>query len=180
MATIATVILTLLTHVRKGAIQKKLLESESEIEEVPEVESEDEFEIISNTDKGEEAMTSNQENQPEETVEMITQTEESREETAIQNPIQEGEEEKRKIYVTKAGEKYHLNRGCDPLRGYRSYERKACEVCKERTQRTLTFNPNGRRPQSETELGFIHENEEYHDEGRTRWTSQRRKGKRPA
>ena len=81
--------------------------------------------------------------------------------------------------MTKAGEKYHLNRGRDSLRGYRSYGRKACEVCKERTQRTLTFNPNGRRPQSETELGFIYENEEYHDEGCTRWTSQRRKGKRP-
>jgi hypothetical protein len=92
---------------------------------------------------------------------------------------QEIQDEGRKIYVTKSGEKYHLSQGRKTLRGYRSYERKACEVCKERTQRTLTFNPNGRRPQSATELGFIHENEEYHDEGCTRLTSQRRKGKRP-
>ena len=83
-------------------------------------------------------MTSNQETQQEEAVETVTQTEEIRDEPIP--PSQEGEEEGRKIYVTKSGEKYHLNRRCESLKGYRSYDRKACEICKERTQRILTLN----------------------------------------
>ena len=105
-------------------------------------------------------------------------TEEQDTEPPSQLPQQE-EDVSRKLYVTKAGEKYHLKSSCDTLRGRRSYERKACEACKEQSQRILTLNPNGRQAQSASQLGFINDNEEYHHEERQRWKSHRRKGKRP-
>ena len=75
--------------------------------------------------------------------------------------------------------KYHLSQGCDTLRGCRSYERKACEVCKQRTEQILTISTYGSPPQSETELTFVHENEVYHDKDCVRMRNTRRKGSRP-
>ena len=92
---------------------------------------------------------------------------------------QEVPDEGRKMYVTKSGEKYHLSQGCDTLRGYRSYERKACEVCKQRTEQILTISTYGSPPQSETELTFVHENEVYHDKDCVRMRTTRRKQSRP-
>ena len=73
-------------------------------------------------------MIPNQERQQEKVAEVEMPAEAVREEPLP--PPQEAEYEGRKIYVTKSGEKYNLNRRCDTLKGYRSYERKACEVCK--------------------------------------------------
>ena len=121
-------------------------------------------------------MIQNQEHQPEEVEEAMPE-EAVGEEPPL--PQQEIQDEGRKIYVTKSGEKYHLSRRCDTLKAYRSYERRACEFCKERTRQILTLNPNGRQSQSESELTFIHENEEYHHQGCTRLQGYRRKGTRP-
>lgn len=44
------------------------------------------------------------------------------------------------VYITKAGEKYNLNQGCNSLRGYRSYQRKTCNKFQERTKQILTLN----------------------------------------
>ena len=100
-------------------------------------------------------------------------------EEPVPPPPQEVADEGRKIYVTKSGEKYHLSQGCDTLRGYRSYERKACEVCKQRTEQILTISTYGSPPQRETELTFVHENELYHDKDCVRMRHIRRKGNRP-
>ena len=148
----------------------------SETEEVPEESSEDEFEIISNHEEDQEAMIPNQEIQQEEAVERAIPAEAIRDEQIP--PIQVGEEEGWKIYVTKSGERYHLNRRCDSFKGNRSYERKACEICKERTQRILTLDSYESRSQSESELTFMEENEDYHDAGWIRLRSLRRKGKK--
>ena len=94
-------------------------------------------------------------------------------------PTQEAEDEGRKIYVTKSGEKYHLSQGCKTLRGHRSYERKACETCRERSQRILTISAYGSPNQKETEIMFVRDNELYHDKECTRMRSIRRKGTRP-
>jgi hypothetical protein len=109
-------------------------------EDLPE-ESSEEFELASNEDEVQEVRTPDPDPQPEETVEMITQTEVQQEEPITQTQTQEEDQEGRKIFVTKSGEKHHLNRGCDSLKGYRSYERRACEICKERRQRILPLNP---------------------------------------
>jgi hypothetical protein len=101
LAMIATVILTIVTQLLFMKCKKRNNPVETvntEREQVPEESSEeDEFEIISNNEEVNEAMTSNQEPQPEQTVEMINQTEEGRKEMTPPNPIQEGEEEGRKI-----------------------------------------------------------------------------------
>ena len=87
---------------------------------------------MSKHEEEQKAMIPNQERLQEEAAEVEMSAEAVREEPLP--PPQEAEDEERKIYVTKSGEKYHLNRRCDSLKGYRSYERKACEICKERTQ----------------------------------------------
>jgi len=56
------------------------------------------------------------------------------------------EEVGRKIFVTKSGEKYHLDRRCRTLRGYRSYEKEPCTSCKESPQRVLIFNQSQPTP----------------------------------
>ena len=87
--------------------------------------------------------------------------------------------EGREIYVTKSGEKYHLNQRCEKLKGYRSYERKACVECQSRTEGILTVDPNISPPQKQTELTFVYEDELYHHEDCGRITHTRRKGNRP-
>jgi RNA polymerase subunit RPABC4/transcription elongation factor Spt4 len=100
-------------------------------------------------------------------------------EEPVRPPPPEDEQEGRKIYVTKAGQRYHLNQGCETLRGYRSYEKRACERCTEITQSVLTIDPNQSPPQSETELTFVYENENYHHKKCDRIRHTRRKGSKP-
>ena len=94
-------------------------------------------------------------------------------------PPQEVAHEGRKIYVTKTGQKYHLNQRCETLRGYRSYEKRACERCTESMQEILMINPNGSPPQSETELTFVYANENYHHKDCEVIRHTRRKGSKP-
>jgi hypothetical protein len=102
-----------------------------------------------------------QETQQEETE--VERTAEVVREEHVPPPTQEVLGEGRKIYVTKSGEKYHLSQGCETLRGYRSYERKACEVCRQRTEQIRTISIYGSPNQRETELMFVQDNELYHD-----------------
>ena len=85
----------------------------TEVEEVPDVESEDEFEIISNHEEDQEVIQ-NQELQQEEEVEEERPAEVVREEP-VPPPPQEIQDEGRKIYVTKSGGKYHLSQGWEHL-----------------------------------------------------------------
>jgi hypothetical protein len=121
LAMITAVILTLVTQLLFMKCKKRNNPVETvntDREEVSEESSEDdEFEIIPNENEVQEGMTSTQEIQSEETDETSNQTEERREEPTP--PIIQQGAEGRRVYVTKAGEKYHLNRGCDSLRGYR-------------------------------------------------------------
>jgi hypothetical protein len=148
----------------------------TEVEEIREEESEDDFEIISNHEEDQEEI---QEQEPQrEEVEQERPAEVVREEP-VQPPPQEVAHEGRKIYVTKTGIKYHLNQRCDTLRGYRSYEKRACERCTERTQEILMINPNGSPPQSETELTFVYADEHYHHQDCEVIRHTRRKGSKP-
>ena len=148
----------------------------TEVEEILEEESEEEFEIISNHEEDQE-VTQVQDAQREE-VEEERPAEVVREEPVLPPP-QEVVNEARMIYVTKSGEKYHLSHGCDTLRGYRSYERKVCERCRESAQRVLTIDPNRSPPQKETEITFVYGDEVYHRKDCERIRHTRRKGSRP-
>ena len=178
LAMITAVILTLITQLLFTKCKKRYSSertTRTEVEEILEDESEEEFEIISNHEEDQEVIQ-NQDVQQEE-AEVERPTEVVREEH--EPPPQEIQDEGRKIYMTKSGEKYHLSQGCDTLREYRSYERKACEVCRQRTEQILTISTYGSPPQSETELTFVHENEVYHDKDCVRMRNTRRKGSRP-
>lgn len=123
-------------------------------------------------------MIQNQEPQQEEEAEVERPAEVMRDKHVPPQP-QEIQDEGRKIYVTKSSEKYHLSQGCETPRGYRSYERKACEICRERSQRILTISTYASPNQRETELIFAQENEFYHYKECTRMRSIRRKETRP-
>ena len=87
-----------------------------------------------------------------------------------QIPTQE-EEVVNRMYVTKAGEKYHLNRGRRALKGYSSFEKRPCRFVhqsREQTKRILVFNQSQPTPQEETELAFA-DNDEYHHKDCLRW-----------
>jgi len=158
LAMIATVILTLATQLLFMKCKKRYQPIRDVItkkDEIQEEMSEDEFEIISNHEEEQEEMIPNRETQQDEEVEIELPAEAITEEPIPPTPpVDEG----RTIYVTKAGEKCHLKR-CDSLTGHRSYERRACKICRERTQQILTLNPNARQSRSESELTFVHENE---------------------
>ena len=147
----------------------------TEVEEIREEESEDDFEILSNHEEDQEEA---QEQEPQGEVEEEQPAEVEREEP-VQPPPQEVVQEGRKIYVTKTGIKYHLNQRCDTLKGYRSYEKRACDRFSERTQEILNINPNGSPPQSETELMFVYADESYHHKDCEVIRHNRRKGNKP-
>ena len=128
--------------------------------------SSDEFEIVSNNEEIQREVS--EENQVEEQATEITREEPS-EEPQVNPTSEEEEREGRKVYITKAAEKYHLSQGCKS-----SYERKACNNCQERTTQTLTFNEGAPRTQSRTLIGFIKHEELYHDESCIRYRNQRR------
>ena len=79
----------------------------------------------------------------------------------------------RKLYVTTYGEKYHLNRRCQGLKGYRAYEKEAGYCCLQDSQRVLVFNQSQPTPQSDTELSF-NSTEFYHHKGCTQFYGSRR------
>ena len=148
------------------------------VEEIIEEESEDDFEIISNHEEEQEEVEE-QEPQQEDEEEQPEEVEREIEREEQEQPPPEVVREGRKIYITKTGIKYHLTQGCDNLKGYRSYERRACERCSERTQEILDINPNGSPPQSETELTFVYAAECYHHKDCEVIRHNRRKGSKP-
>ena len=82
--------------------------------------------------------------------------------------------------MTKGGEKYHLDQGRNTFKGYTSYGKTPCNFCKDRTKQILVFRVSQPTPQSETELAFVRDNDEYHHEGCLHWRNHRRfKGTRP-
>jgi len=179
---------------RNREVTQKVEEIE-EVQEGSEEDTEDEFEIVSdqgeqepvegqhheegNNDEQEEA----EEQGPQQEEEGEQQQEEEEVEAEVENeePVQpppEVVQEGRKIYITKTGIKYHLSQGCDNLRGYRSYERKSCEQCVERTRDILDINPNQSPPQAETELTFAAD-DCYHHKDCEVIRHNRRKGTKP-
>jgi hypothetical protein len=81
----------------------------------------------------------------------------------------EEQQEGRKLYATKYGEKYHLDKDCKGFNGHRNFEWKPCEVCKGRTQRILDLSGSGSSSSTDTgakgELVFGLDFTHYHDEG---------------
>ena len=142
----------------------------AKVEEIPEVESEDEFEIVSNHEKDQEVIQDQESPQEEAEVERPAEVVREDHEPPPPQEIQD---------KTKSSEKYHPSQGCETLRGYRSYERKACEVCRRRTEQILTISIYGSPNQRETELMLIQDNEEHHDKECVRLRTIRRKGTRP-
>jgi hypothetical protein len=148
-------------------------------EEINEEESEDDFEIISNHEEEQEEAEEQEPHREEFEEEQPTEVESEVENEEPIQPTPEVVQEGRKIYVTKTGIKYHLTQSCDTLKGYRSYEKRACERCSERTQEILNINPNGSPPQSETELMFVYADESYHHKDCEVIRHNRRKGSKP-
>jgi len=79
----------------------------------------------------------------------------------------------RKLYATRSGEKYHLTRGRQGLKGYNAHEKEAGYCCLEDSQRVLVFNRSQPTPQSETELSFG-DTTFYHRKGCTQFFGNRR------
>ena len=178
IAMMIAAILTLITQMLFTKCKKRYISegtTRTEVEEVRDEESEDDFEIISNHEEDQEVI---REQDVQEEVEEERLAEVVREEPD-RPPPQEVVHEGRKICVTKTGQKYHLNQRCETLRGYRSYEKKACERCIENTQRVLTIDPNRSPPQSETELIFMYGHGNYHHKDCEVVRNIRRKGKKP-
>ena len=76
----------------------------------------------------------------------------------------EEQQEGRKLYVTKCGEKYHFEKTCNGLNGYQSFKKKARRMCRQRTEEILTLSACSGSVQSQTTLGFQMSKDEYHAE----------------
>ena len=52
-------------------------------------------------------------------------------------------QERRKLYATKYGEKYHFEQFCKGFNGNQSFEWKSCMTCKPKTERILDLSNSG-------------------------------------
>ena len=138
----------------------------SETQEVNEVATEEAAEAEA-TEEGEEVQETEAIEETQEVQEDSTPEEPSSSSTVYQRHVG------RKLYVTRYGEKYHLNRRCQGLQNYYAHEREAGDCCLENSQRVLAFNQRQPTPQSETELSFGH-TEFYHHKGCTQFYGSRR------
>ena len=76
----------------------------------------------------------------------------------------EEQQDGRKLYATKLGEKYHFDKDCKGFNGHRNFEWKPCAVCKGRTQRILDLSNPGSSSSTDTgakdelvfDLNFTH------------------------
>jgi hypothetical protein len=181
IAVLIAVILTLITQMLFTKCKKRYVVEETRttrVEEVIEEESEDDFEIILNNEEEQEEAEEQGPQQEEEEEQQPEEVEAEIENDEQVQPPPEVVQEGRKIYITKTGIKYHLNQRCDKLKGYRSYERKSCERCVERTRDILDINPNQSPPQEETELTFAAD-EYYHHKDCEVIRHNRRRGTKP-
>jgi hypothetical protein len=143
------------------------------IEEEIKVESEEEeFELVEEEpqtgttgeteDQGEEI----EEDQPEGS--QSTQQEAPREQPTAPPQGQEVPEG-RKIYVTKYGEKYHLNSRCTSILNSQRFEKIPCSQCRERAEDQVSINLNGTMSEAQSQVGFVNGTEVYHHIGCDRY-----------
>ena len=84
------------------------------------------------------------------------------------SPPQEGQ----KLYATKYGDKYHLDKHCKGFNGHQNFEWKSCVSCKGQTERILDLSNSGSSSSTDTgaksdELAFDLNFTDYHVEGCT-------------
>jgi hypothetical protein len=165
---IVTVLMTVAMQWLFGRCQRRnqpLTEQQPTIED----ESEEEFELVDEAEEFQTGTTGETEEQGEEVEEQDSQQEgpqHTQQEAPREQPTTppEGQEvpEGRRIYVTKYGEKYHLNSRCTSILNYQKFEKIPCYQCRERAEDQVSINRNGTMSTSESEVGFVKGTEVYH------------------
>ena len=81
-------------------------------------------------------------------------------------------EEQKVIYVTRSGEKYHLQSDCKNTTSYVIFERTPCETCKDQSKKVLTVEESSSSNRSETRLFISTKDRHYHHPSCEKmWTS---------
>jgi len=88
------------------------------------------------------------------------------------------ESDGRTIIITRAGEKYHLEKGCKNLTNYAHYERFPCKECEERTKEVLDIKESSSSNRSETALFISTKDQKYHHPSCERLWGSRSKDRR--
>ena len=184
LTAIVTVLMTVAMQWLLGKCNRRnqpLTTPQQTIEDEIEVESEEEFELVE-----EEPMTGTTGETEERTEEIEEDQRDESQSTQQEGPREEpptppqGQEvpEGRRIFVTRYGEKYHLNSRCSSILNYQRFEKIPCNQCRERAEDQVSINRNGRMSNAESEVGFVKGTEVYHHIGCTTYLGGRVRDKR--